>query len=320
MAEVLVEVPADAEEEARAFNVKLEELLASLPAANTVAPETTRRARAEGRGLFGPIERSARAETGVVHGPQGEVRVRILRPHESPRAVYLHFHGGGWTFGGADEQDPMFEALADRAGVAVVSVDYRLAPESPYPAGPDDCEAAACWLVEHAEAEFGTGRLLVGGESARAHLAVVTLLRLRDRHAVTGRFAGANLVFGCYDLSLTPSVRNWGHRDLVLSTPVVEWFTENFVPGRSREERRDPDISPLYAELAGLPPALFTVGSLDALVDDNLFMAARWRQAGNAGRLLVYPQSPHAFTAFPTAVGRMGNREQIRFVAEMASG
>ncbi len=317
---MLVEVPAEVLEEARVYNRHLEEWLESLPPAQSVPIETTRRARAEGRGVFGPVVRSERAVGRMVPGPGDGVPVRIVLPEQAPRAVFLHIHGGGWTFGAPDEQDPLFEALADRIGVAVVSVDYRLAPEHPYPAAPDDCEAVALWLLEAAPREFGTDRLLIGGESAGAHLSVVTLLRLRDRHGLNGRFVGANLVFGCYDLSLTPSARNWGDRNFVLSTPVVEWFTGNFLPGRSPEERRDPDVSPLYAELHDMPPALFTVGALDTIVDDTLFMAARWQLAGSHCRLRVFPEAPHAFTAFPTAIGRLGNKEQFRFLADILSG
>ena len=95
--------------------------------------------------------------------------MRIIAP-ENPRGVYLHIHGGGWTWGTADEQDPWLDRLAERCGLAVVSVEYRLAPENPYPAAPDDCEAAALWLIREAESRFGTSRLFIGGESAGAHL------------------------------------------------------------------------------------------------------------------------------------------------------
>ncbi len=88
---------------------------------------------------------------------------------------------------------------------------YRLAPEHPYPAAPDDCEAVARWLVAHRVDAFGTDRIAVGGESAGAHLALVTLLRLRDRHGYSG-FTGANLTFGAFDLSGTPSPLRWGAR------------------------------------------------------------------------------------------------------------
>lgn len=96
---------------------------------------------------------------------EGGVKVRVLVP-DHVDGVYLHIHGGGWAFGSADGQDERLWRLAEQARLAVVSVDYRLAPEHPFPAGPDDCEAAARWLVKYAAAEFGTERLLIGGESA----------------------------------------------------------------------------------------------------------------------------------------------------------
>jgi acetyl esterase/lipase len=199
--------------------------------------------------------------------------------------------------------------------VAVVSVDYRLAPEHPFPAGPDDCEAAALWLVEHAGREYGSDRLLIGGESAGAHLAALTLLRLRDRRGTTAPFHGANLVFGVFDLGMTPSARNWGERNLILSTPIMEWFAAQFTPGRSAEERRTAAISPLWADLRHMPPALFSVGAVDPLLDDSLFMHARWRAAGNDSELLVYPESVHGFHAFPTGIARMTVAAQLAFVA-----
>jgi len=91
-------------------------------------------------------------------------------------------------------QDPMLERIADNTGQAVVAVEYRLAPEHPYPAGPDDCEAAAAWLVQNGKREFGTEALTIGGESAGGHLTAVTILRMRDRHGYTG-FGGSNVVY-----------------------------------------------------------------------------------------------------------------------------
>ncbi|HUS62635.1 MAG TPA: alpha/beta hydrolase fold domain-containing protein, partial [Acidimicrobiales bacterium] len=134
------------------------------------------------------------------------------------------------------------------------------------------------------------------------------------RHGITGAFAGANLVYGCYDLSSTPAVRNWGDRNLVLSTPIVKWFTENYLPGMDREAMRDPDISPLYADLAGMPPALFTVGTLDMLLDDSMFMSARWRAAGNEAELRLYEEGIHAFNLFPGALGQLCIAAQVEFL------
>jgi len=308
-----VDVPDDLVDEARRLNSLIESALATVPAVNTVPPAETRRNRVEGRGPFGPIIRSERAVEVTVPSPDGGVPVRIIAP-EAPSAVYLHIHGGGWTLGAADQQDELLATLADQAGIAAVSVEYRLAPEHPYPAGADDCEAAACWLVEHAQERFGTDHLLIGGESAGAHLSALTLLRMRDRHGAAAAFRGANLVFGAFDLSLTPSARRWGERNLILSTPIVEWFAEQFLPTRTTEERRDPSVSPLYADLHDLPPALFTVGALDPLLDDSLFMAARWQAAGNEADLLVYPESPHAFSAFPSGIARHCAAAQLEFL------
>ena len=106
-------------------------------------------------------------------------------------------------------------------------------------------------------------------------------MRLRDRHGLTP-FRAANLTAGCYDLALTPSVRRWGETKLILNTRDIFLFVQNFL--RLKGDVRDPDVSPLQGDLAGLPPALFTVGTRDPLLDDTLFMASRWHAAGNRGR------------------------------------
>jgi acetyl esterase/lipase len=302
----LVDLPPDVVEEAHAFNRQAELLVAGLPQVHELGVEASRAANA----ATAPPP-SSHAETRVVDG----VPVRILRP-DAVHGVYLHVHGGGWTMGGADLQDPHLWALAEAASVAVVSVDYRLAPEHPFPAALDDCEAVACWLVEHAGAELGCDRLAIGGESAGAHLSVLTLLRLRDRHGLRNRFAGANLVYGLYDLSMTPSQRQWGDRNLVLSAPTIAWHLDQLLPGIDREARRSPDISPLYADLADLAPALFTVGTVDPLYDDSVFLAARWQASGNPATLEVYEGGIHAFNLFPTRLAEHSNRSQHAFVRD----
>ena len=292
--------PAAIDAETADFNRKLEAAIAAAAPITALAPAQIRRAREEGRSIFGPVVTVDSARDRSIPGPAGALNVRVLVP-DGVRGVYLHLHGGGWALGAAKQSDVRNHAIARHCGLAVVSVDYRLAPEHPFPAGPDDCEAAALWLAQNARAEFGTTRLWIGGESAGAHLAALTLLRLRDRHQLAP-FAGANLVYGAYDLSMTPSQARWGARDLVLSTPILEWFYGFCIPDRAR--RRDPDVSPLHADLAGLPPALFSVGTLDPLLDDSLFMHARWLAAGNRAELAVYPGGIHGFDAFPTALSR----------------
>ena len=319
----LVDIDEAARQEVRTFNTALEELLAAGPSVHTVPPEETRQARAEGRGTFPAPVVVPEGRDGSIVGPAGnDIRLRIFVPPGDVRGVYLHLHGGGWVLGSSHAQDPLLWRLANEAHVGVVSVDYRLAPEHPFPAGPDDCEAAALWLVEHAAAEFGAdaaARLVIGGDSAGGHLSALTLLRLRDRHGITAPFIGANLVYGAFDLTMTPSQARWGDRNLVLSTPIMAWFYDCFLPDVPAAERRAPEISPLYADLQGLPPALFTVGALDPLLDDSLFMAARWAAAGNDAELLVYPDAVHGFNAFPLAISLQANEAQWRFIDKLVS-
>jgi acetyl esterase/lipase len=302
--------PGAIDAETAEFNRKLEAAIAAAPPMTAFPPAAIRKAREEGRSIFGPVQTVAEARERRIAGPDGEIGLRVLVQGEV-RGVYLHLHGGGWTLGAAKQSDLRNWAVARHCGLAVVSVDYRLAPEHPHPAGPDDCEAAALWLVERTAAEFGVTRLWIGGESAGAHLALVTLLRLRDRHGLRP-FAGANLVYGAYDLTMTPSQRRWGERNLVLSTPILGWFYDFFVSDPAR--RGDPDVSPLHADLAGMPPALITVGTLDPLLDDSLFLHARWIAAGGRAELAVWPGGIHGFDAFPTRLARAARGRMDAFL------
>jgi acetyl esterase/lipase len=290
--------------ETQAFNAELERLLATVPSVHTVPAEQTRQARREGRGIYPVPVFLPQARTLEIDGPGGRVPLRIIAPEGESTGAFLHIHGGGWTLGENDMQDPRLARLARETGLTAVSVGYRLAPENPYPAAPDDCEAAALWLLgEEGKAALGAASALaIGGDSAGAHLAVVTLLRLRDRHELTGAFGAAVLQYGGFDLSMTPSQRLWGERNLVLSEPILNWFGAQFLPMHDREERRHPDISPLFADLSGMPPAIFTVGTQDPLLDDTLFMEARWRAAGNPTELRVWPEAPHGFISLPMTV------------------
>lgn len=298
-------------DETRAVNAEVVKAMEAAPDPWEIGVVEARAMRERGEGPFPAADyKSERARAVDIAGPAGKLGLRVIAP-ASPTGVYLHLHGGGWTFGAADQQDLLLEWVADKCGLAVVSVEYRLAPEHPYPAAPDDCEAAALWLTQNARAEFGTDLLTIGGESAGAHLAAVTLLRMRDRHGHTG-FAGANLVFGAFDLAMTPSARGFGNERLVLTTRDLEHFVAGFIPAGA--DLADPDISPLYADLSGLPPALFTVGTRDALLDDSLFMHGRWVAAGNQAELAVYPGGAHGFIAFPGALGQQAIERMNRFL------
>src|SRR5467141_2117187 len=283
------------------LNAELIELLTGQPEWWIVGAEAMRAARRRGEGPFPAPVMSSRARTITITGKAGnETPLRVIAPAE-PRGIYLYLHGGGWVLGGADTQDPMLERIADNTGQAVVSVEYRLAPEHPYPAGPDDCETAAAWLVQTAKKEFGTDALTIDGESAGGHLTAVTILRMRDRHSYTG-FRGANIVYGGVRSQPDAEPAFVRQHSVGAADDRLQQFYNAFLP--TITDRRAPDISPLYADLQNLCPALFSVGTKDALLDDTLFMHARWVAAGNAAELAVYPGGAHGFTLFPNDLSK----------------
>lgn len=246
----------------------------------------------------------------AVERPIAGVRCKVIDAPAEPRAIYLHFHGGGMIMGGPEMNETGNAALAEALGLTVVSVDYRKAPEHPFPAGPDDGIAVAAWLLEHGVDTFGTDRLVLGGESAGGYMTAAVLLRLRDELDALDRVAGASIVFGVLDWGGNPSQHGRRVTDApdMLDPDGVEFFTEAYLPGRTPEERRDPSISPAYADLGGLPPALFSVGTADHLLDDTLLMASRYAAAGNDTELFVAPDLPHGFMAFPCAITDAWNR------------
>jgi acetyl esterase/lipase len=243
---------------------------------------------------------------------------RVLKPtNNTPiRGTFLHIHGGGWVLQDEKSQDPPLQALADALGLACISVGYRLAPEHPYPAGPNDCYDAAEYLVEHAPSLLGAPLMFTGGESAGAHLALLTALHLlqhpNPKFSRDFAFQGLLLHFGSYTFRWLPQVYTW-QRDppLVLDRDLMEHYRDAFLPGWQDAERgqgtqvrlEDPAVSPLYADLeplrGRLPDALFTCGTEDPLLDDSLLMAAKWRVAGGGTETLIVPGAPHGFIMFP---------------------
>ena len=209
--------------------------------------------------------------------------------------------------------------IAKTCNFAVVSVDYRLAPEHPYPAGPDDCEAVAKWLIDNSESEFGTSRLVDRRrvrrrESGGDHLAPGARQDRRHRQV---RRCQPRLRRVRPD-GIARARANASDDSLVLRRTDMEAFGRLYLGDDDYESRVDPDVSPLYADLSGLPPALFTVGGADPLLDDSLFMAARWQVAGNHAELAFYPECPHGFDMFPSKAALKARARQMQWMASAA--
>ena len=229
------------------------------------------------------------------------VPVRVLRGNRPPRAVILDFHGGGWAIGNAQMNDPLNAELIAACDVAVVSVDYRLATNTPLAAIMDDCLAAARWLLEGGLPEYDGLPVYMLGESAGGHLAAATLLQLQRWPALLRRIDGAVLYYGVYDLAGTPSVHAAGAETLVLHGPSMAASLRLLTPGLTDDQRRAAPASPLYGDLAGLPPAIMFAGERDPLLDDTTLMAERWGAVTDV-ECHVVPEAPHGFIRFPVRI------------------
>lgn len=304
--------------EARAVNDEAEAAAAGTPHFYELDPE---QARVNRRKLYAHSQKRRDVSFGTT------MHFALWMPSQEkwpagPRGTYLLFHGGGWVFGdAAGQNDTRLEAMCEELGIVVLVPDYRKAPEHPYPAPLDDCEAAAAWVEDNAGKQFGPAAgdaLIIGGESAGGNLCAAVLLRRRDFHSAkaaketkTTRMTTtrtrtrtsdafpwrlANLVYGIFDVAGTPSVDAFGDRRLVETTEDVRYFGDCYCPDTAL--RVDSDVSPLRGDLTGLPPAIFTVGTEDALADDTLLMFDEWRAAGNQGWLDVWPDGPHGVGHF----------------------
>lgn len=290
------------------FDTAMAARLRELPVLTT--PQAARELREQGVSAFPVHPSSPRASNIEVPGPTGSLTLRVIEPTGPVTGVYLHLHGGGWVLGRPHHMDYLNERMSDATGLVVVSPYYRLAPEDPYPAGPDDAEFTALWLLEHSEKKWGNSTLVIGGESAGAHLAATTVLRFRDRHGAVP-FRAANLAYGVFDLGLTPSARRFGDPPVTLGQAALEWMIGHFL---GSTDPSDPEVSPLHAELSGLCPALFTVGTRDPLVDDSLFMSTRWAAADNQAVLAVQPGGQHAFDYFDEPPGLVARGRMYEFL------
>jgi len=280
----------------------------------------TRQGLSELRALIAPPQQSPElTPTDVVaDGPGGELRLHIFAPDHPARAVMVRIHGGGWVGGAPEDDAALNDHLCRTCQVAIVSPEYRLAPENGITILDEieDCLAAARWAHQSAS-RFETERMMIAGTSGGAHLAAATLLRLRDTNdpAFTAIIA-AHFDSGLYDVSGTPSQRLATDETLIVTPMWLEAFRELAFPGHDLEQLRDPALSPLYADLRGLPPAMFVVGALDPLLDDSLFMASRWQAAGNQATVEAWPEGAHTFTNMGTPLAEAALARTTAWISE----
>lgn len=259
-----------------------------------MTPAQARATGADRRARYGPGPDMHRVEEHVLDGHDGGAfRVRVLVPDASPAAVLVHLHGGGWVLGDIDGYDTLGRLLAARSGAAVVLVEYRKAPEHPFPTPVEDSWTALQWAAEHREAIAGAPvPLFVAGDSAGGNLAAVLTHRARDRRGP--ELAGQVLVYPVTDADLTrPSYREPEHQAF-LPAESMRWFWEHYVPEESA--RGHPEASPLRAgSLGGLPPALVLTAEHDVLRDEGEAYARRLAAEGVSVVHHRWPGQMHAF-------------------------
>ncbi|MEB3979706.1 alpha/beta hydrolase [Mycobacterium sp. 663a-19] len=245
----------------------------------------------------------ARVKDRTVPGAEGagEIPVRIYHPIApdpsgagTPLLVYLH--GGGFVLCDLDSHDACCRRLANGVGAIVVSVDYRLAPENPYPAAVEDAWAATQWVAKHG-GELGgdTGRLVLAGDSAGGNLATVVCMISRDRGGPPIAFQ--LLVYPVVDQRRKPKVVRDPASRGVLTLDHQRWFTQQYLGPDG--DQHSPYASPILGDLTGLPPAHVVTGEFDPLCDDGEEFAERLRAAGVPATVRRYPGMFHGFFNLP---------------------
>ena len=249
--------------------------------------------------LTGPGPDVATVRDIEIPGPAGAIPARVYEPVADPPGTVVFFHGGGWVIGDLDTWDAAVRHLANESGARVVSVDYRLAPEHPFPAAADDAHAATAW----AAGEFG-GPIVVAGDSAGGNLSAVTALRAREQGP---EIALQVLVYPVVDSDLTTDhYAQYQDTHLILNTPDMAWFWGHYAPDPA--DRVHPDAAPLRAEsLEGLPPAWVLLAGNDPLLAEGEAYIRRLEEAGVPVTVVRYEDQIHAFFTLPNLI-EAGNR------------
>jgi acetyl esterase len=237
--------------------------------------------------LGGPPEEVGSIEDRILETPEGSVPVRIYRPFAPPAEALpalLWYHGGGWVVGSLDTHEVPCRALANRAGCVVVAVDYRMAPEHPYPAAVADSWTALLWVFEHAgEIGVDPARLAVGGDSAGGNLAAVMTLRAAERGHP--ELVAQLLIYPVTDVDLGTESYRLNGSGYGLSRDLMRWYIEQYAPDAITH--RDEALAPLKAmSVHGLPPALVVTCEFDPLLAEGEAYARRLADAGVPTTLL----------------------------------
>ena len=260
----------------------------------------------------------ARVESLELPGPAGPLAVRLYVPHGAaePGPLLVFFHGGGWVIGDLDTHDAPCRFLAANSGVRVLAIDYRLAPEHPFPAAAEDAGAAYAWASANA-ARLGADptRIAVGGDSAGGNLAAVAALHARDEGLTAPAMQLLIYPVTVADEEL-PSRRTFGD-GFLLTRPDMDFFEGNYLPAGS--DRSDPRISVLHADLSGLPPAYLAIAGFDPLRDEGIAFARRLEEAGVPVSLRLHPGLVHTFANL-TAICPTARQAMLEAVGALRMG
>jgi acetyl esterase len=263
----------------------------------------------------------SRVESLTVQGAAGPLPARLYVPFADPGAapapLLVYFHGGGWVIGDLDTHDSPCRFLATHAGVAVLSVDYRLAPEHPFPAAPEDAFVAFSWALDNAgRLGFDPTRIAVGGDSAGANLAAVTCLLARGAGAPAP--AMQLLIYPVTETASELPSRHLFDEGFLLTRRDMDFFERHYLP--PDVDRGDPRVSILQAEdLGGLPPAYLTTAGFDPLRDEGEAFGRRLRDAGVRVALRRHPGLVHTFANL-TAVSRSSRAAMLEAAGALRMG
>ena len=294
--------------ETNLFNEKIRDLMQNSRPTEEMPIQQTRKMRDCGKGIFPFLPEISSISKIVYKKKNKEVGVRLSKGNRSD-CLFLFIHGGGWTFGRPRYEDHWCSFISKKVGCDVGAIEYRLAPENPWPACLDDSLLAASWAIQNNKYK----KIIIGGESAGAHLSASVILKLQNSISLK-KIVGAVFTYGLYDLRLTPSSKNWGKERLILSTPTIKWFIDNL--GVPKKDLENPYVSPLLSEIKNMPPAIFQCGTLDPLRDDTAFMASRWSLSGADTKLVWYKNGVHAFDKFDLKISDILKENTITFLKE----